>query len=165
MLNSCLAFPHLSVLLSLSTPKLGTAIDSGADFFSGYCEARNCDSLYVCGPDEYGTAIQRKAIKEVFLHHEISCKYYQINTDMFRYLDDFAHSAPQKQGGKRTRWIWPTAVAITQIWLNNLHCLVKRFIQRKYPSIPTDYSKATSDITNQTPIRRMDRFKVRPLDG
>lgn len=86
-----------------NVPHLGNIIGSvlSADVFSRYCKVRNVNSLYVCGTDEYGTAIETKAIEERVSPQEICDKYYQIHSDIYRWFDIgfdyFGRSATPKQ--------------------------------------------------------------------
>ena len=72
-----------------NVPHLGNIIGSvlSADVFSRYCKVRNINSLYVCGTDEYGTAIETKAIEEGKTPQEICDKYYKIHADIYKWFD------------------------------------------------------------------------------
>ena len=70
-------------------PHLGNIIGSvlSADVFSRYCKARNVNALYICGTDEYGTAVETKAIEEGKTPQEICDKYYRIHSDIYQWFD------------------------------------------------------------------------------
>jgi methionyl-tRNA synthetase len=86
-----------------NVPHLGNIIGSvlSADVFSRYTKVRNINSLYICGTDEYGTAIETKAIEEDVSPQEICDKYYQIHSDIYKWFDIgfdyFGRSATTKQ--------------------------------------------------------------------
>lgn len=86
-----------------NVPHLGNIIGSvlSADVFSRYCKVRNINSLYICGTDEYGTAIETKAIEDGVSPQEICDKYYQIHSDIYKWFDigfdHFGRSATPKQ--------------------------------------------------------------------
>ena len=50
-----------------------------ADMFVRYCRLAGYDVLYICGSDEYGTAIEMSAIKEGITPEEIVDKYHAAN--------------------------------------------------------------------------------------
>lgn len=50
-----------------------------ADMFVRYCRLAGYDVIYVCGSDEYGTAIEMSAIKEGISPKEIADKYHFAN--------------------------------------------------------------------------------------
>ena len=86
-----------------NVPHLGNIIGSvlSADVFSRYCKVRNINSLYICGTDEYGTAIETKAIEDGVSPQEICDKYYKIHSDIYKWFDigfdHFGRSATPKQ--------------------------------------------------------------------
>lgn len=86
-----------------NVPHLGNIIGSvlSADVFSRYCKVRNLNALYICGTDEYGTAIETKAIEDGVSPQEICDKYYAIHSAIYKWFDigfdHFGRSATPKQ--------------------------------------------------------------------
>jgi len=86
-----------------NVPHLGNIIGSvlSADVFSRYCKVRNLNALYICGTDEYGTAIETKAIEDGVSPQEICDKYYAIHSSIYKWFDigfdHFGRSATPKQ--------------------------------------------------------------------
>ncbi|CAG8452408.1 4418_t:CDS:2, partial [Acaulospora colombiana] len=59
-------------------PHLGNII--GNRFLHRYARARNYNTLYICGTDEYGTATETKALEEGITCQELCDKYYVIHS-------------------------------------------------------------------------------------
>jgi methionyl-tRNA synthetase len=57
-----------------------------ADMFVRYCRLTGYDVIYVCGSDEYGTAIEMSAIKEGTTPKEIIDKYHYANKKAYEDL-------------------------------------------------------------------------------
>ncbi|CAG8637996.1 8144_t:CDS:2, partial [Acaulospora morrowiae] len=70
-------------------PHLGNIIGSvlSADIFARYARARNYNTLYICGTDEYGTATETKALEEGITCQELCDKYYAIHTQVYKWFD------------------------------------------------------------------------------
>lgn len=77
-----------------NVPHLGNIIGSvlSADVFSRYNKARNINTLYICGTDEYGTATETKALEEKCTPQELCDKYHVLHRDIYQWFDiDFDH--------------------------------------------------------------------------
>lgn len=72
-----------------NVPHLGNIIGSvlSADAFSRYCKARNYNTLYVCGTDEYGTATETKALEEKVSPRDLCTKYNALHADIYKWFD------------------------------------------------------------------------------
>jgi len=72
-----------------NAPHLGTIIGCvlSADVFARYCRQRGYQTLYVCGTDEYGTAIEIKAKQEKTTPREVCSKYYAIQEAVYKWFD------------------------------------------------------------------------------
>lgn len=72
-----------------NVPHLGNVIGSvlSADVFSRYCKARDYNTLFVCGTDEYGTATETKAIEEKCTPQELCDKYYKLHSEVYQWFD------------------------------------------------------------------------------
>lgn len=57
-----------------------------ADMFVRYCRLAGYDVIYICGSDEYGTAIEMSAIKEAIPPKEIIDKYHFANKKAYEDL-------------------------------------------------------------------------------
>jgi len=57
-----------------------------ADMYVRYCRLAGYDVIYICGSDEYGTAIEMSAIKEGVTPKEIIDKYHFINKKAYEDL-------------------------------------------------------------------------------
>lgn len=57
-----------------------------ADMYVRYCRLAGYDVIYVCGSDEYGTAIEMSAIKEGITPKEIIDKYHYANKKAYEEL-------------------------------------------------------------------------------
>ncbi|CEP64045.1 methionine--tRNA ligase MES1 LALA0_S10e00958g [Lachancea lanzarotensis] len=68
-----------------NVPHLGNIVGSvlSADIYARYCEARNYNTLFVCGTDEYGTATETKALEEKCTPQELCDKYHKIHKDVY----------------------------------------------------------------------------------
>ncbi|CAZ84391.1 unnamed protein product [Tuber melanosporum] len=69
-----------------NVPHLGNIVGSvlSADAFSRYAKARNYNTLYICGTDEYGTATETKALEEGITPRALCDKYNtEIAQDIF----------------------------------------------------------------------------------
>jgi methionyl-tRNA synthetase len=71
-----------------NVPHLGNIIGCvlSADVFARYCKARDYDSLYICGTDEYGTATEIKALEEGLTPKEICDKYNKIHKEIYEWF-------------------------------------------------------------------------------
>jgi methionyl-tRNA synthetase len=85
-----------------NVPHLGNIIGCvlSADVFARYCKAREYDSLYICGTDEYGTATEIKALDEKVTPKEICDKYHKIHKDVYEWFgikfDIFGRTSTEK---------------------------------------------------------------------
>ncbi|RPB09726.1 methionyl-tRNA synthetase [Morchella conica CCBAS932] len=72
-----------------NVPHLGNIIGSvlSADVFSRYAKARNYNTLYICGTDEYGTATETKALEEGCTPRELCDKYNALHADIYKWFD------------------------------------------------------------------------------
>lgn len=52
-----------------------------------YAKARNYNTLYVCGTDEYGTATETKALEEGCTPRELCDKYNKLHADVYKWFD------------------------------------------------------------------------------
>lgn len=52
-----------------------------------YCKARNYNTLYVCGTDEYGTATETKALEEKVTPRELCDKYNALHAAIYKWFD------------------------------------------------------------------------------
>ncbi|QLG72978.1 hypothetical protein HG535_0E00620 [Zygotorulaspora mrakii] len=71
-----------------NVPHLGNIVGSvlSADIFARYCKARNYNSLFICGTDEYGTATETKALEEGVSPRELCDKYHAIHRDVYKWF-------------------------------------------------------------------------------
>lgn len=71
-----------------NVPHLGNIVGSvlSADIFARYCKARNYNTLFVCGTDEYGTATETKALEEGVTPRELCDKYHKIHSDVYKWF-------------------------------------------------------------------------------
>jgi methionyl-tRNA synthetase len=72
-----------------NVPHLGNIIGCvlSADVFSRYCKLKRCDSLFVCGTDEHGTATETKALEEGIMPKELCDKYYAIHKRIYDWFN------------------------------------------------------------------------------
>lgn len=72
-----------------NVPHLGNIIGSvlSADAYSRYCKARNFNTLYICGTDEYGTATETKALSEGCTPRELCDKYNALHKGIYDWFD------------------------------------------------------------------------------
>ena len=69
-------------------PHLGNLIQVlSADVFARYCRLRGCDTLYICGTDEYGTATETRALEEGITPKELCDRYYNQHADIYDWFD------------------------------------------------------------------------------
>ncbi|KAF2227297.1 tRNA synthetases class I (M)-domain-containing protein [Elsinoe ampelina] len=86
-----------------NVPHLGNIIGSvlSADVFSRYCKARDYNTLFVCGTDEYGTATETKAIEEKLTPQELCDKYNKLHAEVYDWFeigfDIFGRTPTQQQ--------------------------------------------------------------------
>uniref|UniRef100_A0A060TCJ7 methionine--tRNA ligase n=1 Tax=Blastobotrys adeninivorans TaxID=409370 RepID=A0A060TCJ7_BLAAD len=86
-----------------NVPHLGNIVGSvlSADVFSRYAKARNYNTLYICGTDEYGTATETKALEEKMSPYELTTKYYTIHKGVYEWFqigfDYFGRTSTEKQ--------------------------------------------------------------------
>lgn len=84
-------------------PHLGNVIGSvlSADVYSRYSRARNYNTLYVCGTDEYGTATETKALELGITPRELCDKYYSVHCEIYEWFqidfDIFGRTTTEKQ--------------------------------------------------------------------
>ncbi|PWW77535.1 methionyl-tRNA synthetase [Tuber magnatum] len=79
-----------------NVPHLGNIIGSvlSADAFSRqekcnllYAKARNYNTLYICGTDEYGTATETKALEEGVTPRALCDKYNVLHAEIYKWFD------------------------------------------------------------------------------
>ncbi|KAI9664451.1 MAG: hypothetical protein M1821_005897 [Bathelium mastoideum] len=86
-----------------NVPHLGNIVGSvlSADVFARYSRARGCNTLFVCGTDEYGTATEVKAREEGLSEQQLCDKYHKIHSDVYRWFnigfDIFGRTPTQQQ--------------------------------------------------------------------
>jgi methionyl-tRNA synthetase len=86
-----------------NVPHLGNIVGSvlSADIFARYAKARNYNTLFVCGTDEYGTATETKAIEEKMTPRELCNKYYAIHKSVYDWFqigfDKFGRTSTEHQ--------------------------------------------------------------------
>lgn len=86
-----------------NVPHLGNIVGSvlSADIFARYAKARNYNTLFVCGTDEYGTATETKALEEGVTPRELCNKYHKIHADIYKWFqigfDYFGRTTTQQQ--------------------------------------------------------------------
>ncbi|CAF4373065.1 unnamed protein product, partial [Rotaria sordida] len=51
-----------------------------------YCRLKNYNTLYICGTDEYGTAIETKVLKLKYTSRETYDKYFDLYKKIYRWL-------------------------------------------------------------------------------
>ena len=90
-----------------NVPHLGNLIQVlSADVFARYCRLIDCETLYVCGTDEYGTATETRAAEEGVTPRELCDRYYAIHDGIYRWF----HIAFDKFGRTST----PIQTEVTQ---------------------------------------------------
>lgn len=86
-----------------NVPHLGNIIGSllSADVFARYCRLRGRSTLAICGTDEYGTAIEIKAIQEKSTPEAICEKYHKLHREIYSWFsiefDHFGRTSTQHQ--------------------------------------------------------------------
>ncbi|KAH3899300.1 probable Methionine--tRNA ligase, cytoplasmic [Saccharomycodes ludwigii] len=86
-----------------NVPHLGNIIGSvlSADIYARYCKARNYNTLFICGTDEYGTATETKALEEKVSPKELCDKYHKIHAQVYDWFqigfDRFGRTTTPKQ--------------------------------------------------------------------
>lgn len=86
-----------------NVPHLGNIVGSvlSADIFARYCKARNYNTLFICGTDEYGTATETKALEEGVTPRELCDKYHEIHSNVYKWFqigfDYFGRTTTHKQ--------------------------------------------------------------------
>ncbi|KAJ1675530.1 methionine--tRNA ligase mes1 [Spiromyces aspiralis] len=72
-----------------NVPHLGNIIGSvlSADVFARYARARNLNTLYICGTDEYGTATETKALEEGVSCQELCDKYNALHREVYEWFN------------------------------------------------------------------------------
>lgn len=69
-------------------PHLGTLVQVlSADVYARYCRLRGCQTLYVCGTDEYGTATETRALIEGITPRQLCDHYHSIHLDVYRWFN------------------------------------------------------------------------------
>lgn len=71
-----------------NVPHLGNIVGSvlSADIFARYAKARNYNTLFVCGTDEYGTATETKALEEGVTPRELCDKFNKLHADIYKWF-------------------------------------------------------------------------------
>ncbi|MDR1636602.1 MAG: methionine--tRNA ligase, partial [Treponema sp.] len=70
-----------------NVPHLGNLIQVlSADAFARFCRLRGCETLYVCGTDEYGTATETRAAEEGVSPQELCDRYYAVHSEIYRWF-------------------------------------------------------------------------------
>lgn len=64
-----------------NVPHLGNIIGCvlSADVFARYSRGTGCNTLFVCGTDEYGTTTEQRALEEGLSPEAICAKYHAIH--------------------------------------------------------------------------------------
>lgn len=72
-----------------NVPHLGNIIGCvlSADVWARYCRARDYNTVYICGTDEYGTATETKARSEGLTEREICDKYHKIHKSVYDWFN------------------------------------------------------------------------------
>ncbi|AEY99154.1 FAGR332Cp [Eremothecium gossypii FDAG1] len=72
-----------------NVPHLGNIVGSvlSADIYARYCKARNYNTLFICGTDEYGTATETKALEEGISPRELCDKFHKIHADVYKWFN------------------------------------------------------------------------------
>jgi methionyl-tRNA synthetase len=71
-----------------NVPHLGNLIQVlSADAFARFCRLRGCETLYICGTDEYGTATETRATEEGLSPRELCDRYFAIHDDIYRWFN------------------------------------------------------------------------------
>lgn len=77
-----------------NVPHLGNIIGStlSADVYSRYAKARNYNTLFICGTDEYGTATETKALEENVTPQALCDKYHKLHKEIYDWFEiEFDH--------------------------------------------------------------------------
>lgn len=86
-----------------NVPHLGNIIGSvlSADVFARYNKARNRNTLFICGTDEYGTATETKALDEGVTPQQLCDKFHSIHAEVYKWFeigfDKFGRTTTPKQ--------------------------------------------------------------------
>eukprot|EP01147_Barroeca_monosierra_P005040 gene5040-131_t len=86
-----------------NVPHLGNIIGCvlSADVFARFSRLRGCNTLFICGTDEYGTATETKAIAEGMTPKEICDKYNAIHKNVYDWFeisfDHFGRTSTEQQ--------------------------------------------------------------------
>lgn len=86
-----------------NVPHLGNIIGSvlSADVFARYNKARNRNTLFICGTDEYGTATETKALEDGISPKELCDKFHAIHAEVYKWFeigfDKFGRTTTEKQ--------------------------------------------------------------------
>ena len=111
-----------------NVPHLGNLIQVlSADVFARFSRLRGCETLYICGTDEYGTATETKAAAEGLTPRELCDRYFKIHDDIYRWF----HIAFDKFGRTST----PVHTEVTQGIFKKLDeagFIVEREIEQLY---------------------------------
>jgi methionyl-tRNA synthetase len=72
-----------------NVPHLGNLVGSvlSADCFARYCKAKELNTLFVCGTDEYGTATETKAFEDKTTPQALCDKYHALHRDIYKWFD------------------------------------------------------------------------------
>ncbi|KAM0671747.1 methionyl-tRNA synthetase [Ordospora colligata] len=80
-------------------PHLGNIVGSvlSGDVYNRYCRMKGEESMYICGTDEYGTAIEMEAIAQGTTPQEICKKNREIHKSVYEWFgirfDQFGHTS------------------------------------------------------------------------
>lgn len=86
-----------------NVPHLGNIVGSvlSADVFARYNKARNRNTLFICGTDEYGTATETKALEERCTPKELCDKFHAVHAEVYKWFeigfDKFGRTTTEKQ--------------------------------------------------------------------
>ena len=84
-------------------PHLGNIIGCvlSADVYARFCRAREYNTLFVCGTDEYGTATETKAFQEKLTCEQICDKYHVLHKNIYDWFgicfDEFGRTSTHRQ--------------------------------------------------------------------
>jgi methionyl-tRNA synthetase len=111
-----------------NVPHLGNLIQVlSADVFARFCRLRGCETLYVCGTDEYGTATETRAAEEGISPRQLCDRYYAVHNDIYKWF----HIAFDKFGRTST----PIQTEVTQDIFRKLDAngfIVEKTIEQLY---------------------------------
>jgi len=137
-----------------NVPHLGNLIQVlSADAFARFCRLQGCETLYVCGTDEYGTATETRAAEEGTTPRELCDRYFIIHDEVYRWFnisfDKFGRTSTPIQT-EITQYIFnklDAAGYITEKTIEQLYCgkcgrfLADRFIRGTCPNCGSDNAR------------------------